>query len=159
MALKLGAVEAKQIPAGSVVTACWVRLKCQYGCGGYGQSLTCPPHSPRPEETAALLKEYRRAVLIHGKVHVDVTRVAVKLERHAFLDGYHKAFALGAGPCMLCRTCPGQNGKCRHPDQARPAMEACGIDVYQTARNNGYPIEVVKNERCPENYYSLLLLE
>jgi glyoxylase-like metal-dependent hydrolase (beta-lactamase superfamily II) len=24
---------------------------------------------------------------------------------------------------------------CRHPDEARPAMEACGIDVFATARN------------------------
>ena len=48
----LGAVDAKAIPADSIVTAHWVRLKCQYGCGGWGSSLCCPPHTPAPEETA-----------------------------------------------------------------------------------------------------------
>jgi hypothetical protein len=38
-------------------------------------------------------------------------------------------------------------------------MEACGIDVYLTARTAGYPIEVVQDPGCPENYYALLLLE
>jgi hypothetical protein len=38
-------------------------------------------------------------------------------------------------------------------------MEACGIDVYQTARTAGYPIEVVQNSTCDQNYYGLLLLE
>jgi hypothetical protein len=38
-------------------------------------------------------------------------------------------------------------------------MEACGIDVYRTARNNGYPIEVVTDCACAQNYYGLVLLE
>ncbi len=37
-------------------------------------------------------------------------------------------------------------------------MEACGIDVYLTARNNVYPIEIDRNRRCPQNYYGLVLL-
>ena len=37
--INLGAVEAKVVKASSVVTANWVRLKCQYGCDGYGCSL------------------------------------------------------------------------------------------------------------------------
>lgn len=106
-----------------------------------------------------MLKEYKKAVLIHGEAHSGLSRIAVKLERQAFLDGYYKAFALGAGPCDLCRTCALDDGECRHPEKARPSMEGCGIDVYRTARNNGYPIQVVKNSRCDQNYYSLLLLE
>ncbi len=42
MAVRLGAAEAKMIKAGDVVVRDWVRLKCQYGCGGYGKRLTCP---------------------------------------------------------------------------------------------------------------------
>ncbi|MCK5614996.1 hypothetical protein KAR91_74730, partial [Candidatus Pacearchaeota archaeon] len=42
-AIKHGARDAKEISADTIVTAPWVRLKCQYGCGGYGQRLTCPP--------------------------------------------------------------------------------------------------------------------
>ncbi len=38
-AIKLGATKAKIIKAEEVVVADWVRLKCQYGCGGYGGKL------------------------------------------------------------------------------------------------------------------------
>ena len=90
---------------------------------------------------------------------MEITHLVVALERRAFLEGYHKAFAMGAGPCELCKTClPGER-ECRHPEKARPAMEACGIDVFQTARNNGFPIDTVKNPDCRQNYYGLLLLE
>ncbi len=159
LALEARAVDAKLIATDSVVTAQWVRLKCQFGCGGFGQSLTCPPFSPTPEKTVLLLREYRTALLVHSDGLAEVTAIVADLERRAFLDGYYKAFALGAGPCESCRTCPPQKGGCRHPDEARPAMEACGIDVYQTARNNGLPIEVVTGASCKQNYYGLLLLE
>jgi len=39
----LGAVGAKVIRADTVVTAAWVRLKCQYGCGGFNSSLSGMP--------------------------------------------------------------------------------------------------------------------
>jgi predicted metal-binding protein len=51
-ACELGADEAKAIRAGSIVTAPWAGLKCQFGCGGWGSSRCCPPHTPTPEETA-----------------------------------------------------------------------------------------------------------
>jgi len=159
LAVEAGAADATLIAPDSVVTAQWVRLKCQFGCGGFGQSLTCPPFSPTPEKTALLLREYRTALLVHSDGLAEVTAIVADLERRAFLDGYYKAFGIGAGPCELCRTCPPQKGGCRHPDEARPAMEACGIDVYQTARNNGLPIEVVTGASCKQNYYGLLLLE
>jgi predicted metal-binding protein len=158
-AVDLGAAEAKVIDATTVVTAHWVRMKCQYGCGGYGHRLTCPPYSPTPEQTAAMIREYDTAVLIHGDDHTDVTSIAAKLERLAFLDGFYKAFGMGSGPCRLCRTCNLEEEDCRHPDDARPAMEACGIDVFATARANGFPIEVVKDHGCDENYYGLVLLK
>ena len=77
-ALELGARHAKRIPADTIVTAPWVRMKCQYGCGGYGQRLTCPPHSPRPEETERVIAGYRTALLIHGDDHTDVTSIAAR---------------------------------------------------------------------------------
>ena len=158
-AIKLGARDAKVIKPATIVTAQWVRIKCQYGCGGFGDRLTCPPHSPTPEQTARMVGEYRAALLIHGGEHEDVSEVAVKIERLAFLDGFYKAFAMGAGPCRLCGDCTLKARDCRHPYEARPSMEACGIDVYQTARNNGYPIQVVKDHTCEENYYGLVLIE
>ena len=158
-ALAAGAADAKLISVDTVVTAQWVRLKCQFGCGGFGQSLTCPPYSPTPEKTAQVLREYQTALLVHSDGEAQITPLLVHLERRAFLDGYYKALALVAGPCELCKSCHPEERECLHPEKARPAMEACGIDVYQTARNNGLPIEVVTRPTSRQNYYGLLLLE
>lgn len=68
-----------------------------------------------------------------------------------------KAFGFGAGPCWTCKECEG--ARCRHPESTRPSMESCGIDVFATARASGFPIEVVKNRKCDENYYGLVLIE
>jgi predicted metal-binding protein len=66
-------VEAKVIPAKSIVAAEWVRLKCQFGCDGYGQCLTCPPLSPTPEQTRRMLGFYKSALLIHGDAYTDIS--------------------------------------------------------------------------------------
>ena len=155
-AKKLGALEAAVISPRSVVTAEWVRLKCQFGCSGYGGSLTCPPYSPPPGETKMLLREYRSAILVHGDKHTDVRAIVTTLEREIFLDGYWKAFAMASGPCEYCKTC---GETCRHPEKARPSMEACGIDVFGTVRANGFPIQVVTSHRCQADYYGLILVE
>lgn len=154
-----GATQAKVIAASDVQTAAWVRLKCQYGCDGYGQCLVCPPYSPSPEQTQKVLDCYRRAVLVHFKDFNNTKPQMVKLERTVFLKGAWKAFALGAGPCRYCSSCPLEAGRCRHAEKARPAMEACGIDVYTTVKKAGLPIEVVKNRRQCPNYYGLLLVD
>ncbi len=64
-ALKYGATSVKQIQPSSVVTAPWVRLKCQFGCDGYGYSYCCPPHTPTHEDTRKILDAYNRALLFH----------------------------------------------------------------------------------------------
>ena len=158
-ALKLGARDAKEIAVDTIVTAAWVRLKCQYGCGGYGRRLTCPPYSPTPEQTACVLKDYHVALLVHSDGHADATHVVATIERQAFLDGYYRAFAMGSGPCRLCDECNPTDQLCLHPREARPSMEACGIDVYQTVRSNGFPIAVVENRSCAQNYYGVVLIE
>ena len=87
----------------------------------------------------------------------DPTGVVAILERDFFLAGYYKAYALGAGPCLLCATCT--MDECRHAESARPSMEGCGIDVFSTARNNGYHIEVLKDRSCKMNRFGLVLIE
>ena len=151
----LGAADARLVRPGGVVCAEWVRLKCQYGCDGYGGSLTCPPFTPTPAQTRRVLDEYRHLLLVHCTRWHSVTKLVTTLERELFLDGYHKAFAWVAGPCTLCRTCD-TSVPCRHGERARPSMEACGIDVYATARRAGLPISVVRHERDEQNYYGLI---
>ena len=101
-AKELGAKQAKVISAKTIVVAEWVRLKCKFGCSGYGQCLTCPPHSPAPDETRRVLGYYKYALLVHGNEYADIHGIIPILEREIFLDGYFKAFGMGAGPCELC---------------------------------------------------------
>jgi predicted metal-binding protein len=156
--LSHGAQDVRQVDPRQVPTAEWVRLKCQFGCGGYGQCLTCPPHSPTPSQTRRVLDEYCVAFLIYWGRGGAERHALAEMERLVFLKGFYKALALACGPCDLCRRC-NTDEPCRHPHLARPAMEACGIDVFQTVRSAGFPIEVVTCEEEQPHYYSLLLVE
>jgi predicted metal-binding protein len=66
------------------------------------------------------------------------------LERDAFKLGYRFAAAFSGGECVLCDECVGQGSDeaCRHPFEARPSMEAVGIDVVATARAAGLSVEL-----------------
>ena len=156
LAQELGATDSKVISAKTIIVAEWVRLKCKFGCGGYGQCLTCPPFSPTPDETRRALKFYKHAILVHGDEYADIRSIISNLEREIFLDGYFKAFGMGAGPCNLCSKCA---KTCRHPEKTRPSMEACGIDVFTTVKSNGFPIKVLKTGNCKGNYYGIVLIE
>ena len=154
-----GVIDVKLINPCDVETAAWVRLKCQFGCGGYGQCLVCPPFTPTPQQMRQVLDCYKRAILIHCESDADVKAIVAKIERTIFLRGAWKAFGLGAGPCYFCDQCAVEERQCRYPEQARPAMEACGIDVFSTVRKSGFPIEVIKNKRQCPNYYGLVLVD
>jgi predicted metal-binding protein len=165
--LSKGITYAKIIDAKTVVVSNWVRVKCQYGCGGYGERLTCPPFSPTPEYTRKMLGEYSKALLMQisgiesekeRTMSRKLKKIVTDLERDIFLDGYYKAFGMASGPCRLCRTCNTKK-ECVYPEQARPAMEACGIDVYQTVRNNGFELQVVKSEDACCSYNGVVLIE
>lgn len=167
-AVELGAHAAQVISPEQVVTAEWVRLKCQYGCGGYGECLTCPPYSPTPETTRRVLRHYRQALLlrVEGQGGEDeeerlrrrLNEAVVTLEREVFLDGHYYAWSMTAGPCLLCKRC-NLKGPCRHPHLARPSMEACGVDVFTTVRRAGWEIEVVRSPEFPFRLFGLVLVE
>lgn len=167
LALAMGASRAKIIPVQKVAVEEWVRVKCQYGCSGWGKRYTCPPYSPVPEVTRKMLAEYCTGLLIQRdnirykaepKLRVGFKKMVARLERALFLDGYYKAFGMASGPCRFCRTCD-LTKPCRFPEDARPAMEACGIDVYQTCRACGFRLEVVKSFKDPCAYVGLILIE
>jgi len=156
--LQAGAAGVRRVAPERVPTAEWVRWKCQFGCGGYGSCLTCPPRSPTPEQTRRMLDGYSVAYLIHWGSRAAGREALAEIERRVFLMGFYKAFALASGPCELCEDCE-LDGRCRRPYQARPSMEACGIDVFRTARDAGFPIRVLTSRRQRPNFYSLLLVE
>jgi predicted metal-binding protein len=114
-----------------------------------------------------VIDSYRKAILLHqrllkGKGRTEGAKTfreaIVPLEIEIFLDGYYKAWSMGCGPCDLCKKC-NLSGSCRHGLEARPSMEACGIDVFKTARDNGFPIEVVRKHHDEMNIFGLVLVQ
>ncbi|MDR2131843.1 MAG: DUF2284 domain-containing protein [Clostridiales Family XIII bacterium] len=56
------------------------------------------------------------------------------LAREFRLDDY---LLLGAGSCGACESCAYPN-PCRHPDELRIPVEACGVNVVNLAKNTGF---------------------
>ncbi len=178
----------KLIPVKDIQVAEWVRWKCEYGCKAFGKHLTCPPYTPGPEETRKLLKCYEQALITRfnnvgpnlkvppAHLHhylwdaiLTMHNTMFELERHAFLAGYYKAFAMAALPCSFCRDCLPEKEDfaldhaakrfCKHQDKARPSMEACGIDVFKTMRAAGYDLEVRTSYQEQITFFGLLLID
>ncbi len=85
-------------------------------------------------------EDYRRQLRTSTR---SFEMILSKLERDALMMGHRFALALSGGACSLCDECVGiSSGEpCRHPFEARPSMEAVGIDVVRTAENSGVTIE------------------
>jgi predicted metal-binding protein len=64
MARDDGASAFVKMTAHQVVTAHWVRLRCQFGCKNYNTRPTCPSYSPTPEETRKVLDEFKIVFLV-----------------------------------------------------------------------------------------------
>ena len=165
----------------------WVRWKCRYGCKAYGKHLNCPPYVPSIEETKRMIRGYEKAILARfdaqpnrdvqpSHIHhflwdaiKELCDTMFEFERNSFLSGYYKAFALVGLCCAYCDDCiPERNNAvldqtpkrfCAHQQKMRPGMEACGIDVFQTARNAGYELEVLTSPYEKITFFGLLLLE
>jgi predicted metal-binding protein len=158
LAQDLGAADAQIIETDQIVVREWVNWKCRFGCDTYGRSLMCPPHSPTTEDTKKLLKEYKYALLLRAK-HSEPRYLAVELEKKMFLDGNFKALSFVSGSCHLCEKCNIDEGFCLKPHEARSSMESCGISVFETARNAGYNMEVLKSRDEEYFRYSLILIQ
>ncbi|MDI6896126.1 DUF2284 domain-containing protein [Methanocella conradii] len=117
-----------------IVVGEWVRWKCMFGCKGYGKHLSCPPYVPGPQQTREMLKEYKKAYLVHfkgipGIKEIDPDEVPAnwhaflaplilwihdtvyELEQHAFYSGYYRALGFGAYPCYYCEECVAEQSK------------------------------------------------
>lgn len=156
-----------------ISVAQWVRLKCKYGCKKYGTSWCCPPETPDPEETKALLSEYELALLLCAtsknghfyrdsqkkrRIQVAIWKGTVALERHLFLAGYYKAFGLVSENCALCKVCAYPKD-CLFPTDRRPSVESCSIDIFQTLKNIGKSFRLALSVGEEYNCYSIILLE
>ena len=154
-------------PREAIVVAQWVRFHCQFGCKNYGKNGSCPPAVPSVEECRNMIYEYEKAVIFHFPIqdeHYDHAKLMAELselEKAIFLAGYYKVFLLQYGSCNLCKNCIAEGSRinCVNKVKSRPGADAMGIDVYQTAHNAGYPIQVVKNHDEITNRFAFVLIE
>ncbi|MGZ5469051.1 MAG: DUF2284 domain-containing protein [Candidatus Aminicenantales bacterium] len=165
-----GFTDVRWIDPADIVTGEWVRMKCRYGCGEYGQNAACPPNVPPVAECARFLREYRRAAVFHFPKKVDrpedrhawgrkLNLELVKLEQELFKSGFFKAFLIFFDSCNICLECAASRSACKEPKLARPTADALGIDVYTTVRKIGYPIEVLSDYDQEMNRYAFLLID
>ncbi len=173
-ALELGASAVRTVDVARIRTGAWTRMKCQYGCPNYGRTLCCPPYAPDYETTQKFLAEYERGIIVEFTCSIPDTDAAgwaavdkqvtsglldilLQLEKEAFMMNRYRAFALKAGRCRLCDEC--NLKKCVNPTKARPSLEACGIDVFALANDNGFDMKVITGPISELKIYGLLLVD
>jgi len=148
----------------------WVRMKCMFGCSEYGRNASCPPNTPSVPECRRFFGEYKTAAIFHFQKTVDrpedrgawtrqVNMALLEVEREIFLSGYQKTFLLFMDSCRICSECVGERIECKNRVSARPAPESMAVDVFATARQFGYPIEVLSDYSQEMNRYAFLLIE
>lgn len=162
-ALARGCDAAEPILAGTIVADPRVRLKCRLNlCGQFGRNLMCPPQVWDVPETAAALERYTFALLVQisrkaepadyravfEREKAAINSIIVDLEKEAFRLGFSLALGFSCGHCQLCPVCAGEEGMaaCRHPAQARPSLEAVGIDVEKTCETAGLPAGFIRGQ-------------
>jgi len=86
-------------------------------------------------------------------------RLVNQMETLAFKQGFYLAVGLTGGNCRLCRECvvPQSGELCRHPFEARPSMEAMGIDVVRTCKKVGLPLNLSSKKNV--RWTGLVLLD
>jgi predicted metal-binding protein len=159
----------KWVAPKDIVVAQWVRVKCEFGCSDYGLGA-CPPNTPTVQECRDFFREYSKGLIIRLTKLADkenypsdwskeMTNKLLDLERRVFLDGSQKTFLLNQTCCCLCNDCPGNRLNCKDKRKSRPSPEAFAVDVYQTVRNMGMKIHVVKDNPSEMNRIAILLIE
>ena len=134
-------------------------MKCRWGCEDFfSQTIKCNTRNTSNQERMEMVRAYRKILLVHSHDAGALSRAVLAMERAAFLDGYYLSFAIRY--CMLCKSCVVDQGKpCPTPEKVRPCDQSFGIDVYQTARNQGLPCDVLQDPNDVQNRYGFVLLE
>lgn len=164
-----GFTEFAWIKPKEIVVANWVRVKCTFGCDGYGAG-TCPPNTPSVSECERFFNEYETGLIIRLTKYADknayptewsgeMTNKLCAIEREIFLSGSHKAFLLNQSCCTVCKDCSGNRINCKDKIKSRPSPEGFAVDVYQTVRNAGFKINVVADSPSEMNKIAILLIE
>lgn len=130
-----------------------IRALCEDNdCGNWNRHPMCPPRVDLPGGAEAHLRSFGQGVLFQTTYEVnaqdrdatletqrDHQHAALALEVAARRDLDPGAWVLVGGPCSLCAPCPALDGAgCDRPDDARPSLEALGIDVVSLQEAVGW---------------------
>ena len=156
-------------------------------CAKFNQYLTCPPYVMDVAAFSRVLSQYEWCLLVqveaenldstdkcsgriagsvlkenlrrHHPYQLKLLNIIERMEAAAFKKGMRFAAGFTGGECVLCERCVDNkmSDPCRHPFQARPAMEGVGIDVVRTSENAGLPIHLSSSENVL--WTGLVLLE
>lgn len=164
-----GFTEIKFIHMPQIVTARWVRQRCQYMCLAARQSDLCPPFSPSAEDTAKMIDEFKFGLFVrreiplpfekdHRELWADFADAMTAAENESFVRGYGKAFALAAGNCIYCHH-DDSIRPCDYPGKKRPTLEAVGVNLHDTLDMIGWEHYLIRDAEDPFQFFGLLLLE
>jgi predicted metal-binding protein len=118
------------------------------------------------------LSEYEIALLLVGekrnehfhrdshekrRLQVKQWKGTIMIERKLFLMGYYKSFGLPGECCALCKECAYPK-PCKFPNEKRPSVEACSVDILETVKRLGRSVRLAEHVRETYNTYSLVLV-
>ena len=151
LALENGADKAQVIAQQQIVMSPVFREICESnGCGNYGKCWMCPPDVGEIHALMEKVRRYPYGLLYQTISEIedsfDIEGMTARARDHAQISQrvqhavgplLQKPFLhLSCGGCRLCETCARRDGApCRHPGQALPSLEGCGVDVYGTAKD------------------------
>lgn len=162
-------ISAYMLDASEIDVENRARVKCAYGCRGYGKRLSCPPHVISVDEFREMLKEYNTAILLieehDTSAEDDIFKAwsrlrkgsfnkMLELEHYAFRKGFTYAQLLRPGACNECNTC---GEECNKPELRRFPPEAVGINLSDLMEKKKLEIEYCNFNRI--KCVGILLLE
>jgi len=130
-----------------------IRALCQEDkCGNWRKHHLCPPLLGDLQQARAQLARFQRGVLLQWSRALDARndREGVERSKVAFhrkvlaveaglaARGFDGAWGLIGGSCGLCSPCTAVAGEpCPLPRQARPSIEALGVDLLALLERMG----------------------
>lgn len=123
-------------------------------CGNYDANYACPPDCGTPEEMrqrllsagAALVLQSQWEIPAYGTPEVLSSKAEHGAAIRRFRDSLRKegfdVFAVGYGPCSLCKPCKRKSGApCSFPELRVSCMSAYCVDVAALAARCALPFD------------------
>ncbi len=156
--IRMGAGDAKLLETSTVVFDPRSHLKCRFGCKRWGRFWTCPPNMNISQEAFMEgFDRYGTALMIQTATPEAGQDIALAVEKEAML-AHGAVFAFALALCVKCDECAYPE-PCRYPEQARPTMDAYGIDIGRTVQALGFSVRFSEDGQLLPAWYSMVLLD